>query len=209
LYALKYPQNVLTLVLASPAGIPEGEIGAMIKSDNLTLTQRALFSTFTRLWESGYTPQGAVRATGPVGRNLVRSYTTRRFPNLQPQDADDLYEYLSAITALEGAGEYALQRLLKPGAYAKRPLADRLDQLQMKTVFVYGDRDWMDPTIPLCKLQLKSLHPESRLEIIKDAGHQLFLDNSDSFNSLLISILSEDLVRLPAETICPPSDPFQ
>jgi hypothetical protein len=103
--------------------------------DSLTGYRRHLFGMFTKLWETGYTPQSFVRTAGPWGHKLVRQYCTRRFPDLEQEDMENVVQYIHGITCLDGTGEYALSRLLAPGAWARRPLAPRLSELQMPVVF--------------------------------------------------------------------------
>lgn len=43
------------------------------------------------------------------------------------------------------SGEYALNSILQVGAWAKKPLVDRLPCLETEVSFFYGTRDWMSP----------------------------------------------------------------
>lgn len=43
---------------------------------------------------------------------------------------------MHSITVLPGSGEYALNRILEPGAWGRRPLATKLTQLKMPVTFI-------------------------------------------------------------------------
>jgi hypothetical protein len=61
---------------------------------------------------------------------MVRSAMSKRFPGESPEAIERIAPYLYQITAAPGSGEYALSLLLEPGAWARRPLCERLLPLQ-------------------------------------------------------------------------------
>ena len=61
---------------------------------------------------------------------MVRSAMAKRFPGESPDTLEAVAPYLYQITAAPGSGEYALNLLLEPGAWARRPLCERLLPLQ-------------------------------------------------------------------------------
>lgn len=64
LYALKHPERVQKLILASPVGLPEqGK-----EMEGVALTGHRIPSFFSYLWDANYTPQGLIRAAGPTGK---------------------------------------------------------------------------------------------------------------------------------------------
>lgn len=67
---------------------------------------------------------------GPGGPGMVRSAMAKRFPGESPDTLEAVAPYLYQITAAPGSGEYALNLLLEPGAWARRPLCERLLPLQ-------------------------------------------------------------------------------
>ncbi|KAI8139653.1 Alpha/Beta hydrolase protein [Fennellomyces sp. T-0311] len=141
------------------------------------------------LWDKNVTPMSIVRSIGPFGASLVNSYTTRRFAHLDTPERHDLYDYIYNITNASGSGEYALAAVLAPGAYARRPLFHRLPKLQMPTVFVYGEWDWMDykaaeQAKPFMKVPTKVLR-------VKYGGHHMYLDNPDEFNKMMAEELKQ------------------
>ncbi|KAG0256151.1 hypothetical protein DFQ27_005876 [Actinomortierella ambigua] len=215
-YALKYPDRVEKLILVSPAGIPESpEAGKAPLPPPPTQTQSepssrpssptgsegsngpqqprqgppgwlrrlAIFS-----WERNITPQSIMRFVGPLGPSLVASYTSRRFAHLEEDEQKDLNSYIYHISSKSGSGEYALSTILAPGAYARWPLMDRLKDLAMPTVFMYGVQDWMDwragekarrgMTVPTAMIR------------VPEAGHHLYLDNPPAFDKAVIQAIT-------------------
>ena len=115
-----------------------------------------------------------IRMLGPLGgANLVTRYSSSRFANLEKDQLKRFDEYLYHICAQPGSGEYALSRLLLPGAYARLPLSSRLSKLTMPTTFIYGDRDWMDHRHAV-KAAL-SMKVKTKVAVVEEAGHHLYL----------------------------------
>merc|ERR1712093_738749 len=138
-YALRYPERVNKLILVSPVGIPrkpdEGWDGK----------KKPLFIKVARkFWEWNFTWQGIVRAAGPKGPDLMAKIARKRFPKEEPETVERMATYLYQTTALKGSGEYALNHILEPGAWARQPLCDRLPRLQVPVSFIYGSNDWMN-----------------------------------------------------------------
>ena len=132
-YALKYPQFIDHLILISPVGVPEvpSDYGNM---DKYPWKTRMLISTFRSLWDKGFTPHDLVRWVGPKGKSLVEGAVNRRLFRLDDTERGKklkplLAEYLYHITHDGGSGEYALNKVLMPGAFAYKPLYSRLPGL--------------------------------------------------------------------------------
>ena len=114
------------------------------------------------LWDANISPFSIVRMSGPLGPRFVSGWSSRRFNHLPPAEAQALHDYSFSIFKQKGSGEYALAYILAPGAYARRPVIDRIqdvgrqviapardDQPARKetgipVVFMYGEHDWMD-----------------------------------------------------------------
>mmetsp|Transcript_93499 Transcript_93499/g.250512 ORF Transcript_93499/g.250512 Transcript_93499/m.250512 type:complete len:366 (+) Transcript_93499:26-1123(+) len=172
-YAEQYPNRVRKLVLASPVGVPPEPEGWKEK-----MASRAWYLRWAlSLWERGWTPHGFIRS-GPWGHYFLSQYVTRRFPDNDHIDKPAMLAYLYS-TWTEGAdsGEYAMPAILKPGAWAKRPLCERLGALKVPSVdFIYGQTDWMDHRHAE-KVAQAGLGPRMSVKLVQNAGHQLFVDN--------------------------------
>ncbi|CAG8490613.1 1782_t:CDS:2, partial [Scutellospora calospora] len=187
-YALKYPDRVERLILVSPVGIPTNpnEQGTEIIR---TAVGRTMSNILVRLWDADITPQLIMRWAGPFGPSLVNKYTTRRFAHLDEQDRFDLHDYLYHISSAPGSGEFALSRILAPGAFARKPLINRLPELKMPATFMYGDYDWMDYRAAVkAKINMKV---PTKVIVIPDAGHHLYLDNPIEFNKAVVTEMLE------------------
>jgi pimeloyl-ACP methyl ester carboxylesterase len=77
-YALKYPNRVASLVLASPIGVPHAK---ELRIDHFSFAARQTIALFRSLWwgSPNVTPQSIVRFLGRMGPKPVHGYVTRRF----------------------------------------------------------------------------------------------------------------------------------
>ena len=179
LYALRHPERVEKLFLASPVGLPEATADRRV-----AVTGHRLPALLARLWDANYTPQWMVRALGPLGPRFVRGYVANRFRCLSPAELPVFTSYLHAISAARPSGEYALAALLAPGAWAREPLHSRLASITMPTVFLYGSHDWMD--YRHAELAREQMTVPTRIVRIPDADHHLHMDNPTAFNATII-----------------------
>ncbi|GBC04047.1 hypothetical protein RclHR1_05490010 [Rhizophagus clarus] len=188
-YALKYPTRVERLILVSPVGVPRNPQNdpEFHNSDGRSIRQ--IPGWVIRLWNANFTPQLILRWLGPLGPSLVSKYTSRRFSHLEEVDQLDLHDYIYHISTATGSGEYSVTRLLEPGAYARKPLIDRLHEIKMPTTFLYGEDDWMD--FRAAEKAKKLMNVPVKVERIPDAGHHLYLDNPTEFNRAVIKEMLE------------------
>ena len=185
LYALAHPEKISKLILLSPVGLP---LNAVDVKDRITaVTGHEVPSWLVFLWNNNYTPQSIVRALGPIGPRLARSYVNRRFSFLPEPERSSLGDYLYEISADVGSGEYALAGILMPGAWAREPLHDRLPDLQMPCHFMYGEEDWMDWRH--AEEAMKKMSCERSVVCIPRSGHHLYIDNPDEFNRVLSRLI--------------------
>ncbi|KAK4218596.1 putative cardiolipin-specific deacylase, mitochondrial [Rhypophila decipiens] len=191
-YALKYPGHLNKLILASPVGIPEdpwavneampepsmSRLSNEFTQDQESIVQREGMNTtkpntaappkrpipgwFSYLWDANVSPFSIVRLTGPLGPRFVSGWTSRRFSHLPPEEKEALHTYSYTLFNSKGSGEYALPYLLAPGAYARSPVINRIQEVGRQIlkpatedspevretgfpiVFMYGENDWMD-----------------------------------------------------------------
>lgn len=185
-YAIKYPGHLKKLILASPVGVPEDPYAVNenlpeprestleneFTKDQETVTKpasanaapvaprRPYPSWLVWLWDANFSPFSFVRMSGPFGPRLVSGWTSRRFNHLPENEHKLLHDYSFSIFKQRGSGEYALAYILAPGAFARRPVIDRIDQVGRQEVkqadgtvlketgipivFMYGENDWMD-----------------------------------------------------------------
>jgi cardiolipin-specific phospholipase len=104
-----------------------------------------------------------------------------------------MHTYAYQIFRLSGSGEYALAYLLAPGAYARRPLIERVKGLQNDAVlknvtWIYGSMDWMDVDAGREASEMLS-DIESNVIVVDSAGHNVHLDNPEGFNRVILKEL--------------------
>jgi pimeloyl-ACP methyl ester carboxylesterase len=183
-WELKRPGRFQSLVLASPAGVPEPppEFALRIRSP---LMRRLAHS----LWESdSISPQAVMRVlpSSFVLRNLTRYYVRAFGYRYSEQTTTGLAEYMYAIsTAGTRSSEMAFCTLLMPGAFARRPIGPLMHLVETPTLLCYGDRDWMDASAG--ERAYKSIKSRSRHVITSGADHNLMISEPTKFASLVAS----------------------
>ncbi|KAJ2367391.1 hypothetical protein H4S01_002185 [Coemansia sp. RSA 2610] len=155
------------------------------KSGGPSRTQIMWFRLAMNLWERNFTPQWVVRSAGPLSRRLIDMYVGR-FTWLSELQRSALAAYAHQISVLPGSSESALGDILRPGAFARRPLVNRLHALAVPTVFMYGANDWVDFTGGEQVIRRITANVDTRLFRIPRAGHNLHLENAADFNRVLV-----------------------
>ncbi|KAJ1797684.1 hypothetical protein LPJ59_002982, partial [Coemansia sp. RSA 2399] len=90
------------------------------------------------------------------------------------------------ISTLPGSSEYALGDILQPGAFARLPLINRIGNITVPTVFMYGENDWVDHTSGQQAIRRIGDKVATSLYRIPTAGHNLHLENPVDFNKFMI-----------------------
>jgi len=81
--------------------------------------------------------------------------------------------YFQQVNLCPGSGEHALPEILREFQYAHSPLCDRLKNVPV--LFLYGDTDWMKIDGAHQNKEINSQNVV--IEIVSNAGHQLYFDN--------------------------------
>jgi cardiolipin-specific phospholipase len=171
------------------------------------------------LWEANISPFSLVRWSGPLGPRLVSGWSSRRFSQLPAEEYQALHGYAYSLFRQRGSGEYALAYVLAPGAFARRPLLWRVQDLArasrygIPSVWMYGDMDWMDIAGGFAaeeKIRNTAIEEgpsyvggeqwrgekegkggEAKVLVVKNAGHHLYLDGSEEFNNLVLAEMTD------------------
>ena len=113
----------------------------------------------------------------------------------QPAVSDYLYQMIVAPSS----GDRALSLILKPGAFAHQPLADRLPTAlaaepsgrSVPTIFAYGTSDWMDRHAGAATAAAMLARGGAACSIrVREAGHQLMIDNPAGFKECVEAAMS-------------------
>ncbi|CED83352.1 Predicted hydrolase/acyltransferase (alpha/beta hydrolase superfamily) [Phaffia rhodozyma] len=172
------------------------------KGEKVPQSQSAARSVFGWAWEKGWSPFSVVRSLGPLAPKLIGAYSSRRFEGLSQEDIRDMHAYIYATTTAKGSGEYCIHHLLAPGAFARKPLVERMDDIKIPVKFVYGHKDWMDfkGGVEACRRMQSRGNRQTSTEVVERAGHHVYLDNPERMNEIFWEELGNPKGRsTPAE----------
>ena len=197
-YALRYPEDLLQLVLLSPVGIPEkpdtfthDEVAQRFDSFKGRLGARVVL----KLWEMKFTPFGPLRYAGSYGtKAFLKFYVGRRMKSItHEEELEEIKNYLHQIFLRPASGEFALSTILSPGSWAKNPLINRMPALEVPVSFYYGEKDWMDPVPAMFLIDQNQLRVNAKIYFIDGSDHHLYLDNPvDMIFKMLLHIFGTD-----------------
>jgi cardiolipin-specific phospholipase len=150
--------------VTEPGKLSNGAVSAPANKVSPNAPKRPLPSWLVWLWDANVSPFSIVRMSGPLGPRFVSGWSSRRFNHLPPEEAQALHDYSFSIFKQRGSGEYALAYILAPGAYARSPVINRIQEVGRQPlpkteeghsgalaketgipiIFMYGENDWMD-----------------------------------------------------------------
>eukprot|EP00826_Nyctotherus_ovalis_P035210 TRINITY_DN3003_c0_g1_i9.p1 TRINITY_DN3003_c0_g1~~TRINITY_DN3003_c0_g1_i9.p1 ORF type:complete len:241 (+),score=72.09 TRINITY_DN3003_c0_g1_i9:630-1352(+) len=178
-YASSYKDNVLSLTLLSPAGM--WPVPPNINEEFNTLLNKSgflhsfLLKRVRNYWTFNRSPYQLLRNFGISSILFLKSYV-KSYPRLEKGERKDLMRYLFQILMNRGTGELAMSYLLHPGAYGYDPLVTTLNAMTIPVKIFFGTRDWVYETK---RSGISLVNPKVKEIIIKDASHQIQLDNSE------------------------------
>ena len=203
-YSLKYGFNINHLILLSPAAVPERPSIKELEDNFKNYPMRWRFLT-RLIKDNGMTPFDIIRYAGPKGKALTLRLLEGRLNRSVLSKREDEKEFLNKFTPLMGeymyqithgggSGEYCLNKIFTYNVYGQNPLYGRLGKLKkvmthLKIDFIYGEngRDWMDSDAAR-KLRDNNIIDCNVYEI-KDAGHQLFMENRQLFSKVFVGVV--------------------
>lgn len=231
-YALKYnSENIVDkLVLISPVGVERSSFSISgtqreqkdangnavhskysdeeleVDARREALLERRSMRIFNSMWDRHVSPFSFVRSMGPIRSKMISGWTTHRFAHIyhqDPQQFQNLHDYMYRIFNGKGSGEYALSRVLAFPAVARYPLLDRCPEkftkMKLPTLWMYGDKDWMNEkagyqmTNEINALSEKEYKQKlANYSIVPHAGHHLYLDNPVAFARDVFKFLKLD-----------------
>ncbi|PVU95917.1 hypothetical protein BB559_002559 [Furculomyces boomerangus] len=186
--SLLKPSQASSVGEDKPTGIHPHE-ARIERFRNASFQYKLLARIAYKLWESHLSPQSVLRFFGRLGPRLTNKYVSK-FTSFSEGERNALSEYMFHVSAQKGSSEYAIGVILKPLAFARFPLKNRIIHLLVPTIFLYGDRDSMD--FVAGKELSDSLKVPSKYYTIPDAGHNMHLDNPEGFNKVLTEIVNNE-----------------
>lgn len=152
-----------------------------------------------RLWSTNKSPFEVLQYFGPLYSKILSFWSFKRFKNFgNDNDTVDMimklhnYSY-SIFNQYQGSGEVAITRLINHEVLPKLPLCDRglvdyLVENDIRSMWVYGDKDWMNKNGGeyISEQIYKQKQGLSSFVVVENAGHHLYLDNPKAFNELVL-----------------------
>lgn len=174
LTALDHPGRVEALVLAAPAGLER-------------------FTTEDREWFSTYISPAAIRMVPAL---LVERQVKLNFHTF-PEQARFMVEDRIAVMDDPAFADYARAQSESVFSMLDTPVADRLGELDIPVLMVFGRQDALIPNTTLHPgLTLDSLLGQARaaipglqIELVDPAGHLVQFERPDAVNPLILQFL--------------------
>ncbi|ODV82336.1 alpha/beta-hydrolase [Suhomyces tanzawaensis NRRL Y-17324] len=169
-----------------------------------------------KIWQYHKSPFQIAQYFGPLYSKILSVWSFLRFKNVKTNEDEEIigtsikpgsssaisstdlilklhnYSY-SIFNQYQGSGELAITKFINHRILPRLPLCDRgfidyLSKSKVRTLWLYGDRDWMNHKGgEYIWEQLNELDPNlSDYQIIQNAGHHIYLDNPVEFNELAI-----------------------
>jgi len=149
---------------------------------------------FTYLWETSKSPLALVRRLGVFRPMLIGNYASRyRDLSVLSEEARNVSDYFLSITPVTGSGEYCISHLLAPFAVARMPLVDRIHEVKVPVVFLYGEHDWTDPQggVQSTKKLQEAGNNNARIYVVDKAGHHEVVNDT-----LMNELYTDFIVRV-------------
>lgn len=172
--ALQAPERVQQLILAAPAGL-----------ETFTDQQKQLF-------KATVTPEGIAKTTPEqIAANIKVNFYQ------MPADAQFMIEERVEMTKATQFPDYSKAVAQGVAAMVNEPVHDRLPQLQMPTLILFGENDSLIPNRylnPNLTTQAvagigKERIPNSQVVMLPQAGHMLQFEQPEAFNKAVKAFL--------------------
>ena len=160
------------------------------------------------LWERDVTPGALLRLAGPLGPAWVRTALRFRVARwslerpLQRELQRELADYVYHVVSSDASGEFLLRQLLRPGAWARAPVGERLaaaaagGRFAVPVLLVYGTpTDWMDIRAgDALAARLRAAGVRAECAAVGPGGHHLYLEAPSRFNALVEAFVARSAV---------------
>lgn len=145
------------------------------------------------LWNNHVSPFTLVRNSFVFGPKLMSRWSYWRFAQFPEAERDAMHLYAYKTFIAKPSGEYAITRILAPGALARMPIVDRVqNQLKCPSVWIYGDHDWMHAPSGAEATDIMNSQAGRKFaefHVVPKAGHHVYLDNVNKFNSIILNFI--------------------
>ncbi|KAH7694424.1 hydrolasealpha/beta fold family protein [Aphelenchoides avenae] len=180
-YTLEHPSRVRHLVLVDPWGFPEKP-----PADHI---QIPVWMRYVGTVLSKFNPLATMRLAGPFGPTLVKKLRSDLGVRYAYEEPNAIYEYIYQCNAQKPSGEMAFRSMYKDFGWARRPMINRFCGIdpRIPVTFICGSKSWIDSG-PAYEIQACRAESYVDVKIIGGAGHHVYADASEKFNTLMRSI---------------------
>ncbi|XP_042151361.1 1-acylglycerol-3-phosphate O-acyltransferase ABHD5 [Oncorhynchus tshawytscha] len=183
-YTLTHPHRVKHLILVEPWGIPARPEN-LDQEKSIPVWIRAMGAVM-----SPFNPLAGLRLAGPLGPMLIqtiRSDFKQKYSSVF--DDNTVSDYIYHLNAQTPSGETAFRNMTVPYGWAKRPMLDRIGQIQpdIPISIIYGSRSSIDSD---SGYTIQKIRPDVDIIVIRGGGHYVFADQPDDFNQNVLHILA-------------------
>ena len=177
LYALEHPHRVDRLILVAAGGLGR-EMTWFLRLCSLPV-----------LGEIVYQPW--LQSMGQLNRKMLF--------HRPPRSADEVFSELDRVRSLPGSRQATLRSIRSSinywGLREQRFILDRLSQLTMPVLTVWGENDLILPVEHASSV--RDALPSSLVKIIPECGHWPHMEKADEFNQLLTLFMEGSLNQEP------------
>ena len=177
LYALDHPHRVDRLILVAAGGLGR-EMTWFLRLCSLPV-----------LGEIVYQPW--LQSMGQLNRKMLF--------HRPPDSADEVFSELDRVRSLPGSRQATLRSIRSSinywGLREQRFILDRLSQLTMPVLTVWGENDLILPVEHASSV--REALPSSLVKIIPECGHWPHMEKADEFNQLLTLFMEGSLDQEP------------
>lgn len=181
-YSMKHPERVEHLILADPWGF----------TPSPDLKQYSLWKRSLIRMSGVVSPLWIVRAAGPLGPVIMRKGRpdiVEKYEHAVEKHDKTIAKYVYHCNTQPTTGEKAFRYLLDVGAYPKFPMKDRLLKglrAEIPVTAIFGSLSWVDSSFAPVIKEGRPSSSYTHIESIESAGHQLFSDNAEEFNRIVL-----------------------
>lgn len=108
------------------------------------------------------------------------------------KDETAIPQYIYQCNAQTPTGESAFHSMMEGFGWAKNPMIKRIDQIRddINITLLFGSKSWVDRTSGEV---IKKARPNSyvKTHIIENAGHHVYADRPEIFNSIINEICDD------------------
>ncbi|XP_021358091.1 protein ABHD4-like [Mizuhopecten yessoensis] len=182
-YTIQYPECVRHLILADPWGFPD-------KSEAREIPMKyRVIATIAK----PFNPLAIMRVAGPWGPDLIKRFRGDLHAKFLGKLQDDtIYDYLYHCNARAPSGESAFRAMSDKLGRATNPMVERIQHVlnDIPLTMIHGENSWIKRD---AAYQVKELRKDSsvNIEVISDAGHHVYADESDLFNQSVQKVFDQ------------------